>query len=208
MSIYLKAKYLIGKDLSAMQSKQIPYATSRAINDTAYALRPDVQDYLSRTLNNPSAWFKRSFLVLSRSTKTNLSAQVGFQKTTAIAEVLASGGKRHQKAYERELIKIGALPVGYFAVPYLTSKLSPSIARSILKALSGQTVKKQKNTSKYFVLPKIGVFLRDGHQILPVLLFVSHAQYKKWTEIATEVQKAYEKYFNPFFQKYIQEASA
>ena len=64
--------------LSTIQRKQIPFATSKALNATAFDARKSVQTALDLQLDKPTPYTKRGVQV-EKSTKKNLVAQVGFR---------------------------------------------------------------------------------------------------------------------------------
>ena len=66
------------KSLNRIQRKQIPFATSKALNATAFDVRKTLQDALDIHLDAPTAYTKRGVQV-EKSTKKNLVAKVGFR---------------------------------------------------------------------------------------------------------------------------------
>ena len=69
------------KSLNRIQRKQIPFATSRAINTLAFDVRKALQDGLDLHLDRPTPYTKRGVQV-EKSTKKNLVAEVGFRSKT------------------------------------------------------------------------------------------------------------------------------
>lgn len=63
------------RSLSRMQHKQIPFATSKALNDTAFDARKDLMIKTVSHIDRPTPFTKKGFLV-KKSTKRNLTAQV------------------------------------------------------------------------------------------------------------------------------------
>lgn len=61
----------VTKDLTKMQKKQIPFATSIAINNTLFGLRKEMSKQLDKKLDRPTPFTKRGFLV-DKSKKTKL----------------------------------------------------------------------------------------------------------------------------------------
>ena len=69
------------KSLNRIQRKQIPFATSKALNNTAFDVRKSLQDGLDIHLDRPTPYTKRGVQV-EKSTKKNLVAKVGFRSRT------------------------------------------------------------------------------------------------------------------------------
>lgn len=76
MSVIAETKKLT-KHLNRIQKKQIPFATSKALNDVAFDARSFVQKSLPRRLDRPTKGIISSVQVL-KSKKKNLVATVGF----------------------------------------------------------------------------------------------------------------------------------
>ena len=65
------------RHLTRIQRKQIPFAASQALNDTAFNARSAVQVQLPKKLDRPTPWTIRGVRV-GKSTKRNLHARVYF----------------------------------------------------------------------------------------------------------------------------------
>jgi len=65
------------RHLTAIQKKQIPFAASQALNDTAFDARKAVQVQLPRKLNKPTPWTIRGVRV-NKSSKRRLTSAVYF----------------------------------------------------------------------------------------------------------------------------------
>ena len=80
------------------QRKQIPFATSKALNDVAFDCRSSIQKFLPKKLDRPTAGITRSVQV-EKSKKKNLVAIVGFAglgfKSTKWSESPAKIMRRH-----------------------------------------------------------------------------------------------------------------
>lgn len=100
------------RSLNRIQRKQIPFATSKALNATAFDVRKTLQDALDIHLDNPTAYTKRGVQV-EKSTKRNLVAKVGFRSR----KFGRGQGKVTQAEYMKRQIKGGTrLPQGQ-AIP-------------------------------------------------------------------------------------------
>ena len=69
------------RSLNRIQRKQIPFATSKALNNTAFDVRKSLQDGLDIHLDRATPYTKRGVQV-EKSTKKNLVAKVGFRSRT------------------------------------------------------------------------------------------------------------------------------
>ena len=94
------------KGLSRIQRKQIPFATSVAINDTAFGLQKEIKRQMPQKLDRPTPWTVSGVLV-RKSKKTDLEAFVymagarGLPKESAdrnkYIKYQVNGGTRHPK---------------------------------------------------------------------------------------------------------------
>ena len=103
MSVLADTKQLT-KHLNKIQRKQIPFATSKALNDVAFDARSFIQKSLPRRLDRPTKGIISSVQV-QKSKKKNLVAIVGFAglgfKTTKWSESPAEIMRRHIKGGTR-----------------------------------------------------------------------------------------------------------
>lgn len=107
-----------GPDFFSKLERQVPYATSLALNRTAEAVREAIGVEMQRVFDRPTPYTQRA-LRIQRANKGNLSAHVGFKneagKGTPADKYLwpqVHGGSRSQKRSEKALDRIG-LPRGY-----------------------------------------------------------------------------------------------
>lgn len=98
------------RDLSKMSAwvadlqRQLPYAASRALNDTARLAAADLNKSTTRYFQRPVAMTQRAYGVSKWSTKTDLSAELNLKPIQA--SYLATsirGGVRGQKPSERKI---------------------------------------------------------------------------------------------------------
>jgi len=115
--------------LNNIQRKQIPFATSLALNKTAQKVKEEQRKEMRDVFDRPTPFTLNSVFVKS-SNKSNLTATVGLKsfasKGNAAAKYLQaqiSGGERRLKGYEVALRSIGVLPDGYFTVPGEAAKM-------------------------------------------------------------------------------------
>lgn len=107
-----------------VQAKQVPFATSLAINRTAQLVKEAEVREMERVFDRPKPWTLNS-LYLKPSTKQSLVAKVWLKDESAgsgnpASKYLApqiSGGDRGEKKFERALRFLNVLPAGMRAVP-------------------------------------------------------------------------------------------
>ncbi len=118
--------------LSALQRRQLPFATAQALTQTAKGVRKDLTDALSQAFDKPTRYTLGAIAYLSAS-KTRLTSAVLIKddsaKGTPPLKFLAAevaGGERRAKRFERALQARGLLPAGWIAVPGRDTKLDAS----------------------------------------------------------------------------------
>ena len=169
------------RNLSDMAGKQVPFATARAITQTAKSVETKLQNDMAATFKTASPYAKRSTFT-SPANKYTLAATVGLKDQkpsggTAPSTLLKehfTAGLRGNKPYEKALISMGVMPKGYRAIPARGLKLnsygnpSQSDIRRILDVIrsgdiydgnvnTGTSKFRQKNSAdiSYF-LKKVG----------------------------------------------------
>lgn len=101
---------------------QVPFALMTAINKTAEHARSDTRTEMARVFDRPTPWALNSVRIQYAS-KTKLTAALAFKDKNSVdnsrtmVEPHVYTGRRHFKAFEARLEKIGLLPKGYNAVP-------------------------------------------------------------------------------------------
>jgi hypothetical protein len=116
--------------LNDVQRKQVPFATSVAINKTARLAEAAIKSDMRRVISNPKPYTMGGTFV-ANSTKRNLTAKVGLKDKGAgggraagtYLLPLVAGIPRKQTGWERALQGIGAMPGGMRAVPAEGAKL-------------------------------------------------------------------------------------
>lgn len=105
------------------QKKQIPFATSLAINRTAQKVRQAQVKEMRDIFNRPTLYILNSVFI-KPSTKSNLVAIIGIKDqafngapASKILTAEIAGGSRRYKKFEKALRSVGALPDGYYIVP-------------------------------------------------------------------------------------------
>lgn len=224
--------------LDSVQRKQLPFATSVALNNTAKLAQEDIKIEMGRVLDRPRPYTLGGTFVRP-STKHVLEAIVGLKDQAASGraagkylQAQVSGGARRTTGYELALTKLGALPPGWRALPAEGAKLdrygnlNQGQLTEIIGALkSGARVFKGKGkrlaATGYFISragdPRTahlepGIYYRierSGQSaIIPVLIFAGRAQYQKKLDIHRTVRRTVDKRFNAEFSKALQRAMA
>ena len=131
------------KSLNRIQRKQIPFATSRAINTLAFDVRKTLQDGLDLHLDRPTPYTKRGVQV-EKSTKKKLVAEVGFRSKT-----FGKGqGSTTQASYMKRQIEGGTRKARSKAIPVPVPKnLKTNKYGSIVR---GKIQKLLADKDKYF----------------------------------------------------------
>lgn len=124
--------------LKALVNKQLPYASSVALNKTANAVLDAERRTMESVFDNPTP-FTLNSLRVKRATKTDPVAQVRFKDPTAgnrsaekYLDAEVRGGDRAVKGIELLLRSRGQLDAGSYLVPGSAAKLDASgnLARS------------------------------------------------------------------------------
>jgi hypothetical protein len=131
------------KSLNRIQRKQIPFATSRAINTLAFDVRKTLQDGLDIHMDRPTPYTKRGVQV-EKSTKKDLVAEVGFRSKT-----FGKGqGSTTQASYMKRQIEGGLRMPNKRAIPVPVPKnLKTNKYGSIVR---GKIQKLLADKDKYF----------------------------------------------------------
>jgi hypothetical protein len=148
---------------------QLPFASSRAINDTAKQAVKDLNQSTTKYFDRPTAFTQRGYKVTSYSRKTDLTAELnlhpvqGQYLTPSIA-----GGVRPQRPSERRL---DASPAWRPGLDASTSKASGNMSKA-------QLIKALKGGGPYFTVPQAqgkllpGIYQRmAGRRVKSILLF-------------------------------------
>lgn len=105
-----------------VQARQVPFATSVALNRTAEWAETAVRKEMTRVFDRPTRYFLRSLRVI-RSTKTKLQATVWFKDRNSqenSSDLVAPhiyGGDRAIKPMEQRLQRAGLMPANWRVVP-------------------------------------------------------------------------------------------
>src|SRR5437899_2045972 len=112
LSIQVEGLEAVARQLRNLP-KQLAYATSQAVNETAFVARTDLQTEMQRVFDRPTPWIRRSIWV-STASPSRLELQIYPRdmggKSVDPSDVLMSevfGGARKYKRAERALQRIG-----------------------------------------------------------------------------------------------------
>lgn len=190
------------RGLNERERRQVPFAASLALTETAKAVREDNRAHMEMVFDRPTR-FTLGSLQVTPSRKETLHARLMFKelprRSVHYLTPQIEGGVRRHKAFEKWLIGRGIMNENDFAVPAAGARLnaagniSPGMITQILSqlavspdAMQWETAKSRKRAgarrARYFVpkpgsaLPR-GVWRRQGKKIAPVLLFVRSPTY-------------------------------
>lgn len=150
------------KKFDDLANRQIPFATSLALNNTAKIAKDSLYNTMQRVFHNPKPYTLNS-LFIDRSTKRDLRVTVGHKKGSPVNQYLQPeifGGLRQYKEFERLLNK------GYALVPGQGLKLdvygNPNRAqlKQIVQALRGNS--SAGNQGIFVIYPGAASHLRPG----------------------------------------------
>jgi hypothetical protein len=217
--------------LSDIQRKQIPFATAKALTDTAKLVQAELKREMLAEFDNPSPYTKNSTFSTS-ATKATLQAVVGIKDKgmrVPPAKLLKehfTGGMRGGKPMERAMMALGALPSGWRVVPGQGLKLDSygnpnrNQVREILGSLKNKTSIYKGRGKKvalvgYFLVPigsdtslTPGIYLRQGRAIKPMFIFVKQAGYRKVLDLPRIAGKVVAQSFNARFSAALESALA
>lgn len=222
--------------LNDVQRKQIPFATSVALNKTARLAQAGIKSEMERVLDRAKPYTLGGTFV-SNSTKSNLTAIVGLKDKASSGRAaatyltpLVAGIPRQQTGWERALQSMGAIPDGMRAVPAAGAKLDGygnlnkrqvteimGSLRSRLRTFGGKG--KRAHAVGYFVampgqpntrhLPS-GIYHRverSGSSVIqPVVIFVDRANYQPVLKIALTISSVVAKNFQREFNGALSQA--
>lgn len=215
--------------LNDVQRKQIPFATSVALNNTAKIAQGEIKIGMKSVLDRPKPYTLGGTFVAA-STKNSLKAVVGLKDKASSGRAagtylvpLVAGIPRRQTGWERALQKFGAIPPGMRAVPGAAAKIDSygNISRAQLTEMMGALKSRARlykgrgkgvYASGYFVafpgrretahlVP--GIYRRverKGESIVqPVAIFVDQARYRPTLDIARTVERTVSRDFRREF---------
>jgi hypothetical protein len=187
----------VAKRLDDVARRQLPYATMRALNKTAFEIQQDVYATMQRKFDRPTPYTLRS-MRLERATKHNLAtAAVALKddspggKGTPWVRALGhqfTGGTREWTRFEGTLLRVGILPRGLAAVPAAGARrnaygnVSPGLLVQLLSyfhAFGEQGYRANMSAARKAKLERRGQTRQGFATIRGVAYFVSHGQMRE-----------------------------
>lgn len=103
-------------------AKQVPFALSKALNETAKSAQKNMQTEMRKVFNRPTNWVINS-LRIKFANKNKLEVELAFkdknsaESSRSMIEPHIFGGSRRNKTMETRLMRRGYLPSGWSVVP-------------------------------------------------------------------------------------------
>jgi hypothetical protein len=206
---------------SAVVAKQLPFATSVALNNTAFDARTALNSATRGYFNAPTKFTQTAFLV-QKSKKADLTAFVyanndSGRSRSRYLRYGIQGGQRRQKGFERFFLGApndGTIPPGAVFVPTSNVKLTASgnvsipTIKSITKGLSGNP------RGGFFIgTPRggnrpPGIYRRSREQLFAYFIAVPAPSYSRQFPIQDVGSKVIERKFNAYLLSALERAVA
>lgn len=163
-------------------NNQLPYATSVALNKTAFDVRKALSAQTTQSFDSPTPFTKSAFLY-NKATKASLLAQVYAQPNRRFFPTQITGGRRKPKPYERFLQGLGAGSLSRRLVP--TAKVI-NAAGNPKKAIFSTIQSKLSTTDQggvFIGVPRgggrvAGVYRRSRGQLFPLFIETAEPNYE------------------------------
>lgn len=129
LGIDVRGDFLAARRMLGALSAEVPRAVARALNDTGFTVRKDIQAEMRRVFKGPTPWALNAYIVVKATPSkltTMVSAQEKAEKSVAALAFLGpniKGGPRSPKRFEILLRKAGYLAADEFLVPSRFMKL-------------------------------------------------------------------------------------
>lgn len=175
------------RDLNIVQKQQVPYATSRAINDTAVDGQEAVQAAIPHIFKNLKRWWLRqqpTGIKVKFSNKANLHAQV--HTSAYFAEIQSEGGTKRPQSARNLAIPTDAVPKKY---------------------RTSHGAREMSNDKKNIFRTPKGVFKRTGKKKITLMWsFSPTAMIKKRFDFNGIIEKVIKRRFEKHFFTRLQQA--
>lgn len=211
-------------------SKQLPYITMLALNNTAFEAQKDLKNIVKATLKLSNQKMPNAFRV-KKSTKETLESRVFVDEHSWQYEALEphfEGGDRERKGTEKALQYAGIMGKDKILTPSGGIKIKPSTYVRIMSYLklnykSGYTAnlsqksakRKRKDNTQYFIATKRdnrtrhlseGIYARLGDSPQSLLTISDKPKYNKRIDIDEVVQQTINDKFDMFFNQAMMKA--
>lgn len=200
---------------------QLPFATSVALNKTAFQLQQTLNYETSRYFDNPTSFTQRAFRY-TKSTKSNLEVTIGTAPTQGrYLRFGIEGGSRPAKGFELKylasIVDQRSIPSSAQLVPTslvrtnAQGNVSLATIRSIQRGLNGNAAGgffygKPRGGGRNASLPS-GIYRRSREQLFPYFISIQgRAQYQpQFPVIDISAQKA-QQVFGPLLRSSLAQA--
>jgi hypothetical protein len=205
-SIALDLNTDIGKaaNWSAALVKQLPFAISKSLNDTAFDAKTSLSRATRQYFDKPTPFTQKGFGV-DKSSKANLQVIIGVEnKRARYLRTQITGGTRGTKPFESRLGQ-GRL------VPGAGVRLNASgnITLAAIKKISagiGTTHFIAKPGNPQGIGP--GIYQRQGRKIKPLLIMIDNASYSPRFPMVDVISKVYQRRYAQYFRTSLERAIA
>jgi hypothetical protein len=204
---------------SAAMLKQLPFATSKALNDTAFDARTSLSGSTKQYFDKPTSFTQRGFGV-EKSTKRDLEVVVGAEtKRARYLRTQITGGARGQKGFERlflaQITAGSRIPSNSQFIPTSLVKLNASgnVSLATLKRIK-QGLSSDPRGGFFVGTPKggnrpAGIYRRSKGQLLPYFIAIDQpAQYQPRFPMLDVVGKVYQRRYATYFKTALERALA
>jgi hypothetical protein len=205
---------------SAAMRKQLPFAVSKALNDTAFDARTSLGGATKQYFDRPTAFTQKGFGV-EKSSKRDLEVIVGTEvKRARYIRTQITGGARSQKGFERlflaQIAESGQIPRDAQFIPTSLVKLNASgnVSLATLKRIK-QGLSTTNARGGFFVgTPRggdrpPGIYRRSREQLFPYFIAIDQpARYEPRFPMLNIVGKVYERRYGSYFRTALERALA
>lgn len=189
---------------SAALTKQLPFAISKALNDTAFDAKISLSGATRQYFDNPTSFTQKGFGV-EKSTKRDLEVIVGTEQRRArYLRTQITGGLRGIKPFETR-IGHGRLVPGAGARLNASGNVSLAAIRKITAGLGKDYFIAQPGNPQRI---GAGIYKRKGRTIKPILVMVDQASYSPRFPMLDVVSKVYERRYGMYFKTALERALA
>jgi len=197
-------------------TKQLPFAISRALNDTGFDIRNALNNSTRQYFKDPVPFTQRAFLV-NRSNKRNLEVEVyAEQRRARYLRTLVHGGMRGQKPFELKFLNdaSSSIPKGSRLVPAavrLTAAGNVSLAT--IRKIQEQLKSTGKN-SVFIGTPtggdrSAGVYQRMAKgRLKPLFVAIDKAAYRPIFPMLEIGSKVVDRRFGQYLRSHLEKALA
>lgn len=203
--------------------RQLPFATSKALNETAKIVQREVVSELQKRFDRPTPYVLKSIFI-KYSKKNSLRAEVFLRErmagnnSSSLAEILEhqfKGGPRIRTRLEKALSRAGLIANNEYVAPGAGAKLDRygNISRGQLKQLLSQILSSTNQSTKQGVkrsgymfwsrgdnLPR-GAYILQGKSVKPLLMVVNQPRYKKRIDMDVIATRVVQRDFDAIFSR-------